>query len=56
MDFTYFIFRVDAGSILKTAYKLEDEQTHELSYKYPYSDFKSFLKGLNFNFALGYPF
>jgi len=56
MDFTYFIFRVDAGSILKTAYKLEDENTHLLSYKYPYPDFKSFLRGLNFNFALGYPF
>ena len=47
-DFTYFIFRLDLGTRLKYPYKWKNDQ-----YWVAPSDW---LKDVNFNFSLGYPF
>lgn len=48
-DFSYFVFRLDVGSKIKSPYRIEGQY-------YPYSQVRQMVKDLNFNLALGMPF
>lgn len=48
-DFSYFVFRLDIGSKIKSPYRIEERY-------YPYTTLRQMVTDLNFNIALGMPF